>query len=63
MFDLIIKGYNPSRVAFCPFCHKQKYRHCHRDVFRELQNVKTYLYNDGIQLISFFTAYPDYKLP
>lgn len=63
MFDLIIKDYNPSRPTLCPFCHKTKFRKCHRDTFRELQSVKHYLYNDGLQLIHFFKANPDYKLP
>jgi hypothetical protein len=63
MFDLIIKDYNPARTAFCPFCHKVKFRKCHRGSFRELQSVKGYLYNDGLQLIPFFKANPDYKLP
>jgi hypothetical protein len=63
MFDLIIKDYNPARTAFCPFCHKVKFRKCHRESFRELQNVKGYLYNDGLQLIPFFKTNPDYKLP
>jgi len=63
MFRLILNNYNPSRTAYCPFCHKVKFRHCHRDVFRELQNVKAYLYNDGLQLIPFFRACPDYRLP
>lgn len=63
MFDLILKDYNPSRTAFCPFCHKTKFRNCHREAFRDLQNVKEFLYNDGLQLIPFFKANPDYKLP
>jgi hypothetical protein len=63
MFDLIIKDYNPSRPAFCPFCNKTKFRECHRNAFRELQNVKRLLYQDGVKLIPFFKANPDYKLP
>lgn len=63
MFDLIIKDYNPDRRAYCPFCHKVKFRHCHRDVFRELQNVKGFLANDGLALLPFFKAHPDFKLP
>lgn len=63
MFDLIIKDYNPSRPAFCPFCYKTKFRTCHRKAFKELQNIKAFLYNDGIALISFFKENPDYKLP
>ena len=63
MFDLIIKDYNPPRTSFCPFCHKSKFRECHRNVFRDLRNVKAFLYNDGLQLIPFFKANPDYKLP
>ena len=63
MFGLILGDYNPDRTAYCPFCHKAKFRHCHRDVFKELQNVKAYLYNDGLALIPFFKANPEYKLP
>jgi hypothetical protein len=64
MFDLIIKGYNPERTAFCPFCHKVKFRKCHRDAFRELENIKAFLCYDGLQqLIPFFASNPDYKLP
>jgi hypothetical protein len=64
MFELIIRGYNPERTAFCPFCYKVKFRKCHRDAFRELENIKAFLYYDGLQqLIPFFTSNPDYKLP
>jgi len=63
MFDLIINDFNPARTAYCPFCHKVKFRKCHRDVFRELQNVKRFLANDGLALIPFFKANPEYKLP
>lgn len=64
MFELIIKGYNPDRRAYCPFCHKVKFRKCHRDNFRELTGIKPFLYFDGKeQLIPFFNANPDYKLP
>lgn len=63
MFDLIIKDYNPPRPTFCPFCQKTKFRECHRNSFRELQNVKGLLCADGIKLIPFFKANPDYKLP
>jgi hypothetical protein len=63
MFRLILHGYNPTRTALCPFCHKVKFRNCHRDAFRELQFAKDYLFHDGRQLFTFFTAYPDYQLP
>ncbi|MCK9401310.1 MAG: hypothetical protein M0Q51_15130 [Bacteroidales bacterium] len=63
MFDLIIKDYNPARTAYCPFCHKVKFRHCHRNAFRELQNVKGFLANDGLVFLPFFKANPDFKLP
>lgn len=64
MFDLIIRGYNPDRRAFCPFCRKVKFRKCHRNVFKELETIKTLLVYDGSQqLIPFFQACPDYQLP
>jgi hypothetical protein len=63
MFRFILQDYNPPRTAECPFCHKVKFRHCHRDVFRELQFVKEYLFQDGAQLLTFFQAHPDYRLP
>jgi len=62
MFDLILKDYNPGRTAFCPFCHKRKFRNCHRDVFKEFRFIKQFLYNDGLQLIPFLKANPDFKL-
>ena len=64
MFDLIIKGFNPDRTAYCPFCHKVKFRKCHRDAFRQLDSIKSFLFFDGIeQLIPFFNANPGFKLP
>jgi hypothetical protein len=63
MFDLIIKDYNPDRRAYCPFCHKVKFRHCHRNAFKELQIVKGLLAYDGLALLPFFRANPDFKLP
>jgi hypothetical protein len=63
MFDLIIKDYNPTRPTLCPFCHKTKFRKCHRDTFRELYIIKHYLYNDALQLMPFIKANPNYKLP
>lgn len=63
MFRLMLLGFNPARTALCPFCHKVKFRHCHRDAFRELQFVKEYLFHDGAQLFAFFNTYPDYQLP
>jgi len=64
MFDLIIKDYNPDRTKYCPFCNKIKFRKCHKAVFKELSTIKEFLAWDGLeQLIPFFKAYPDYKLP
>lgn len=63
MFDLIIKDYNPDRRTMCPFCHKEKFRRCHRDAFKELQMIKGLLANDGLALLPFFRANPDFKLP
>lgn len=63
MFRLILQGYSPARPALCPFCHKVKFRHCHRDAFRELQLVKEYIIHDGVQLLSFFKTNPNYQLP
>lgn len=64
MFDMIIKGFNTSRQAICPFCHKEKFRRCHRDAFIELTAIKDILYFDGTtQLIPFFKRNPSYQLP
>jgi hypothetical protein len=64
MFDLIIKDYDPDRTIYCPFCKKIKFRKCHKAVFKELSIIKGFLAWDGLeQLIPFFKAYPDYKLP
>ena len=64
MFYLIVNDYNPERTAFCPFCSKTKFRKCHKAAFAELSIIKDFLYWDGSkQLIPFFTANPDYKLP
>ena len=64
MFDLIIKGYNPVRTAYCPFCNKVKFRKCHRDAFRELSGIKEFICFDAVkQLIPFFKGNPDFKLP
>lgn len=63
MFQLILRDYNPARTALCPFCYKVKFRHCHRDAFRELHYVKKHLIHDGAQLLAFFIAHPDYQLP
>lgn len=62
MLKLIINDYNPIRTALCPFCYKVKFRNCHRDIFKELQFVKEYLFHDRGQLFSFFTLYPEYQL-
>lgn len=63
MFDLIIKDYNPDRREICLFCHKEKFRRCHRDAFRELQMVKGLLANDGLTLLKILKANPNYILP
>jgi len=64
MFELIIKGYNPDRTAYCPFCKKTKFRKCHRESFRELFTVKELIFHDAInQLIPFFKRNPGYNLP
>lgn len=63
MFDLIIKDYNPDRTAYCPFCHKEKFRRCHRDTFRDLQLMKGLLINDGLTLLKILKVNPNYKLP
>ena len=63
MFRLILLDYNPARTELCPFCHKVKFRHCHRDIFRELSYVKEHLFHDGAQLFAFFAAHSDYQLP
>ena len=64
MLGLIIDGYNPSRQAMCPFCHKSKFRKCHRQAFRELSAIKSFLYHDGVtQLIPFFKRNPHFQLP
>lgn len=52
MFDLIINDYSPDRKAKCPFCHKKKFRKCHRDVFRDLQVVKTFLVEDRLTVLA-----------
>jgi len=63
MFDLIIKDYNPDRRAMCPFCYKEKFRRCHRDAFRELQAIKGYVAQDGLNLLEILKANPNYQLP
>lgn len=63
MFDLIIKDYNPDRTACCPFCHKEKFRRCHRDAFRDLQLMKGLLANDGLTLLKILKINPNYQLP
>ena len=63
MFDLIIKDYNPDRRAICPFCHKEKFRRCHRDAFKDLQIMKGLLVNDGLTLLKILKIIPNYKLP
>lgn len=64
MFDFIIRGVHLERTALCPFCHKSKFRKCHRNVFTELSQIKWLMAMDGMeQLIPFFAAHPDYQLP
>jgi hypothetical protein len=63
MFALILKGYNLDRREMCPFCYKEKFRKCHRDAFKELQLVKTWLVNDGLILEKILKEQPDFKLP
>jgi hypothetical protein len=47
----------------CPFCHKEKFRRCHRDSFREMQQIKEYVAQDGLTLLKILKANPDFKLP
>ncbi len=64
MFDLIIRDFQLDRTAYCPFCNKVKFRKCHKKVFKELATIKRFLAWDGLeQLIPFFEANLDYKLP
>jgi hypothetical protein len=64
MLNLIISDYNPNRTTYCPFCNKEKFRKCHKTVFKELSTIKEFLAWDSLeQLIPFFKAYPNYKLP
>lgn len=63
MFDLIINDYNPDRRVMCPFCHKEKFRRCHRDAFRELQTIKDYLKYDKMMLMKLLVINPNLKLP
>jgi hypothetical protein len=51
MFDLIIKGFDPPRTAYCPFCLKKKFRHCHRNIFREFRYIKNFLISDRLLLL------------
>ncbi|WP_209400441.1 hypothetical protein [Pseudozobellia sp. WGM2] len=64
MFDFILKGRILNRTAKCPFCHKKKFRNCHKNAFEELSLIKPYIYFDGKeQLIPFFKQNPNYILP
>jgi hypothetical protein len=63
MFKLILKEFNPGRRAMCPFCHKEKFRRCHRDAFRELYIAKDFLNNDGLILLKYLNLIPNFKLP
>ena len=53
MFELIINDFNPKRTEMCPFCYKEKFRKCHREVFKEMQLVKEFIAYDRIPLIKF----------
>lgn len=63
MLHLILNNYNPKRTSLCPFCRKVKFRHCHKEAFRDLQNAKDYVFQDREQLLAFFISNPDYNLP
>lgn len=63
MFDLIINDYNPDRRAMCPFCYTEKFRRCHRDAFRELQVIKGYVAQDGLNLLEILKVNPNFQLP
>lgn len=63
MFALIIKDFNPDRTAMCPFCHKTKFRKCHKAAFKELQIVKGFMEQDGLTLLKLFKHNPNYELP
>lgn len=63
MIALILKGYNPDRTSICPFCHKSKFRKCHKNVFVELQDVSWILSQDIEVLHQLYSRFPDYKLP
>lgn len=49
--------------ANCSFCHKVKFRKCHRNVFVELNNIKKILIYDLNQLITSLTVNPAFQLP
>lgn len=63
MFDLIINDYKPDRRAMCPFCYKEKFRRCHREAFRELQEIKGYVAHDKLNLLEILKVKPNYQLP
>lgn len=63
MFDYIINDFSPSRTATCPFCHKQKLRNCHRNVFNELASIKFFLMADRVELTSHLLLNPAFELP
>lgn len=62
MFDLILKDYNPDRRELCPFCHKEKFRRCHRNSFREMQQIKEYVAQDRMTLLKILKINPDFIL-
>ncbi|MFZ2906281.1 MAG: hypothetical protein WAZ98_08770 [Cyclobacteriaceae bacterium] len=58
MLELIIPGFYPGRTEYCPFCHKVKFRKCHRDVFKELASIRTFINYDLQILKPFFLVNP-----
>lgn len=63
MFALIVKDYSPDRRALCPFCHKSKFRKCHKNVFKELGSIKSSLILDGEIFMKIYRINPNFKLP
>ena len=63
MIVLILKGYKPARTAICPFCHKSKFRKCHKQAFAELKDAGVILSYDIGKLHKMHLAFPDFKLP
>lgn len=63
MFKFIIQGFDPDRRATCPFCSKEKFRRCHRDVFRDFKTIKYYIVQDGSFLLKILKINPNFQLP